>query len=241
MTLPSAKRFWAALLLVAAVSGPRCAAHAGPPDYGLERATMVERLRSNGIRNEQVLAAISRVPRHLFVSGDHRAKVYEEVDVPVGDGLVLSRPYVVALSAQLLDLKPGRRVLQIGAGCGYCAALLSEITPQVYAVDMRGPVMRSAQARLRALGYSTVLWRRGKACRGWPENAPYDAIFVSCAADHVPQELVEQLRDGGRMIIPIGRGPAQTLTCLRKTGGRLRSEVVMPIRVEPMVCQSGSP
>jgi protein-L-isoaspartate(D-aspartate) O-methyltransferase len=238
MNSTSANRFWPALLLLAAGAGPRGPVYGGPPDYAPERAAMVERLRANGITNQRVLAAMRTVPRHLFVAEDHRADAYDDVEIPVGRGQVLHRPYVVALTAQLLDLKPGRKVLQVGVGCGYCTAVLAQITPDVYAADMRRHVVASARARLRALGYSSVALKDAQACRGWPDKAPYDAILVYCAADHVPEELVRELNDGGRMIVPIGRGPEQTLTCLRKTNGRLRSEVVMPIRVDPMICQS---
>jgi protein-L-isoaspartate(D-aspartate) O-methyltransferase len=238
----SARRFWPVFLLLAAISGHTGAAYAGPPDYAPERAAMVERLRNSGITNQYVLAAMRKVPRHLFVQPADRARAYDETSIPVGAGEVLYSPKMVATAMQMLAPKPGDKVLQVGAGCGYCTAMLCEITPKVFAVDLRSDLLRIAKARVQALGYSSVKWRNEKGCVGWAENGLYDAILVMCAADKVPKELVNQLKDGGRLVIPVGRGPEQTITCLRKAGERLRSEaVVMPARVEPMVCQPPLP
>ena len=239
--LASDKGYWSVVLAIAVGFCQLGVAHAGPPGYAAERADMVERLRKNGISNQYVLAAMHRVPRHLFVAPGDRKRAYEEVKIPVVGGQALCRPHVIALATQMLDAKPGRKVLQVGTGCGYCTAVLCEITTQVYAIDLRRDVLRLAETRLRALGYSSVKWRNSKACQGWSKQGPFDAILVLCAADAVPEALVEQLKDGGRMVIPIGRGPEQTLTCLRKSEGRLRSEVVMPIRVDLMACQRPLP
>lgn len=236
-----AKRFWPVLFVVGGILGQGCVALAGPPDYAAERARMVDRLRRNGIASQHVLAAMHSVPRHLFCSPGDRERAYDELTIPVGGGQALYQPQIVAQATQMLNLKPGRKVLQIGAGCGYCTAVLSEITQNVYAVDLRRDVLNPAKARLQALGYSSVTWKPGKACQGWSEHAPFDAILVTCAADAVPEALVKQLKDGGRMVIPVGRGPEQTLTCLVKSGGRLRSEVIMPVRMDPMVCQPPLP
>lgn len=234
----SERQLW--WVLVTAVVGLACAgaALAGPPGYGVERGAMVERLRGQGIRSERVLAAMAEVPRHLFVPLSERARVYEDVEIPLGSGRVLHRPYLLALSLQFLELKPKGRVLQVGVGCGYCLAVLSRITPHVYGVDMHAEAVRSAQQQLRAMGCSRVMWKTGAACKGWREQAPYDAILVTCASEQVPDSLVQELREGGRMVVPIGSGPEQTLTCLTKTAGRLRSEVVTAIRVQPMGCQA---
>jgi protein-L-isoaspartate(D-aspartate) O-methyltransferase len=202
---------------------------------------MVARLRKNGIGSQYVLAAMQRVKRHLFVSRDNQARAYEEIDIPVGKEQALYRPQVVARAIEAVDPRPGSKILQVGAGCGYCTAVLCEITPKVYAVDVRPDVLRSTERRVRALGYSSVVWRNGKGCSGWEQHAPFDGILVLCAAETVPENLVKQLRDGGRLVIPVGRGPEQTLTCLRKSGERLRSEVIMPIRVDMMACQRPLP
>jgi protein-L-isoaspartate(D-aspartate) O-methyltransferase len=199
---------------------------------------MVERLRSQGIRSERVLAAMGEVPRHLFVPRSQQERAYEEVEIPLGSGEVLCRPYLLALSVQFLDLKPKEKVLQVGVGCGYCLAVLSEIAPNAYAIDRHDEAVRAAQERLRSIRRSTVRWSSGDACKGWPEHAPYDAIMVACASEQVPDSLVQELREGGRMVVPIGSGPEQTLTCYRKTAGRLRAEAIMAVRVKPMECQT---
>jgi protein-L-isoaspartate(D-aspartate) O-methyltransferase len=232
-----AKRFWPVLLIIVGIAAQGGALRAAPPDYAAERAEMVARLRQNRITSQHVLAAMQRVPRHLFCSPRDRERAYDELTIPVGGGQALYQPLVVARATQMLDLKPGRKVLAVGAGCGYRAAVLSEITNEVYAVDSRRDVLHLAKTRLHALGYSSVKWAVGKGCCGSSEDAPFDAILVTCAADAVPEALVKQLKDGGRMVIPVGSGPEQTLTCLVKSGGRLRSEVVMPVRVDLMVCQ----
>ncbi len=237
MRLTPAASAWCALLALGAGLGMAGIPSAGPPDYEAERAAMVDRLRAQGIRDERVLAAMGRVPRHVFVPLARRAQAYEDIEISVGFGRVLHRPHDVALASQLLELRPGEKVLQVGAGCGYCTAVLSEITPEVYVMDMSQQSIRLARAPVRDLGYSSVRWRRGKACRGWPEQSPYDAILVLCAAEQVPDTLVSELRDGGRMVVPIGSGPEQTLTCVRKTAGTLRAEVVTTIRVPAMQCQ----
>lgn len=233
--------FWVVLVAAAAGLWQSSAVRAGPPDYATERAEMVARLREGGIDDQRVLAAMRQVPRHQFVAPPDRDRAYEEVNIPVGSGQALYAPRVVALAIQMLDLEPSHKVLQVGAGCGYCTAVLCEITQKVYTIDLRRDVLRVSQTRLRALGYSSIHWRNDRGCGGWEEHGPFDAILVLCAADTVPKELVEQLKDGGRMVIPVGTGPEQTLTCLRKSGGRLRSEVIMPIRVELMICQPPFP
>ncbi len=198
---------------------------------------MVGELRGLGIRSDRVLAAVRGVPRHLFVSERDRSRAYRNVDLPAGDGQSCCRPYVAALSAQILDLKPGAKVLQVGAECGYQTAVLATLTPQVYVIDMRPNVADAARSRLRAMGYTSVVWKTGNACKGWAEHAPYDAILVTCATQSGSDELVAQLREGGRMLIPVGRGPAQTLTCIRKSAGRVRSEKVEKFRAPPMECE----
>ncbi len=217
-------------------------AYGGPPDYGPERAAMVQRLRDSGITDKYVLAAMRRVPRHQFVETGYRNRAYDETSIPVGKSEVLPSPKMVAQAMQMLSLKPGQKVLQVGAGCGYCTAVLCEITSKVFAMDNSKEARRRAETRLNSIGYMSVKWKNGKGCDGWAENGPYDAILVMCAADKVPEELIGQLKDGGRLVIPIGRGPEQTITCLSKTKGRLHSEaVLMPIRVDPMKCQQPPP
>jgi protein-L-isoaspartate(D-aspartate) O-methyltransferase len=226
--------------VVALIAAAFCLASplvSGPPDYAEERDAMIGKLRGLGIRSDRVLAAVREVPRHLFVRESDRSRAYQNVDLAAGDGQSCCRPYTAALSAQVLDLKPTSEVLQVGAGCGYETAVLAQITSHVHVIDMRPKVADAARSRLRGMGYTSILWKTGDACKGWEEHAPYDAILVTCASQTGSQDLVEQLREGGRMLIPVGRGPAQTLTCIRKTAGRVRSEKVMKFRADPMVCE----
>ncbi len=248
--MASASRFWPTAFFVAVVLGSAFPARTEPPDYAAERGAMVERLRALGITNRRVLDAMQKVPRHLLVPQKQRIRAYEDIEVNAGSGRRLSRPYVAARTIQALNVRPGSKVLQIGAGCGYRTALFSELGGRVYVAEFRQEIVRATRDRLRELGYTKVTWKTGKACEGWAEHAPYDAILVICAAQNVPEKLLKQLREGGRMIVPIGIGPAQTLNCLRKnpgveegsqggTRGTLRSGPLrIKLRVDPMACCS---
>jgi protein-L-isoaspartate(D-aspartate) O-methyltransferase len=190
-----------------------------------------------------VLAAMRRVPRHRFVSPADRSRAYDDVSIPVGSGHSVRQPSLVALTIDKLDLKPHQKVLQVGTECAYCTAVLCDIPVRVYVVDLRGGSESLAKA-LDALGYS-VEWLTGNACRGWRAHKPYDAILVMCAANGVPDALVDQLKVGGRMVIPIGEGPEQTLQCVTKLReGKLRIEVLKPpspLRAPSMSCQRPLP
>lgn len=215
---------------------------------------MVERLRGSGITSERVLAAMRRVPRHLFVAESHHARAYDDVQLPGRASLPVARPYVLALAIQVLDLDADSKVLQVGAGCSYCVAVLCEITPHVHCIDFRPRTLASARDLLREVGYSSVSWKTGKGCTGWAENAPYDAILVTCAAQKLPHELLAQLGEGGRIVVPVGLGLEQTLEFVRmhanppetdpRKAPRPRRMTVTDLQVdvdaEPMKCQSGS-
>lgn len=237
MSLRSCKLFLVALFLVAAVSGNICLASSGAVDYAAERAAMVRYLRRQGIQNARVLAAMGRVPRHLFFAQTDCARAYDDCPLSIGAGRVAAAPYAVALMTQLIAPQPGMRVLQVGIGAGYQSAVLADITPHVFVIDIRPALTRAASNRLRSRGYSSVRSSTGRACLGWPEHAPYDAIVVTCATERVPVALIEQLREGGRLVIAIGRGPEQTLNCLRKSGGRLRAEAGVQLQMSAMDCQ----
>jgi len=239
-----ARGSWLAALFLAAVCGFRVPVGAGPPDYAVERGTMADRL-SAVVSDQRVLAAMRAVHRHAFVPKSEHARCYQDVAIPLPDGQLLLPPEVLARCLDALDLRPGSKVLQIGAGCGYCTAVIAHITDHVYTVDPRGQVLAAARARVHSLGYTSVVWRKGHGCRGWKENAPYDAIVVTCSADDVPSELVERLKVGGRMVIAVGRGPEQTINCLEKqrtsTGETKQiARVVMITRVPPMECRAAS-
>jgi protein-L-isoaspartate(D-aspartate) O-methyltransferase len=189
--------------------------------FVVQRRNMVEsQLRARGIRDERVLAAIFHVPRHEFVSLDYRDQVYEDHPIPIGEGQTISQPYIVAIMLEALALDPSDVVLEVGTGSGYQTALLVELTRQVYSVERHASLARAAQATLARLGYTNVEVLLGDGSRGLLERAPFDAIVVSAAAPQIPAPLFEQLREGGRMVIPVGPAHAQELQFVRKHAGK---------------------
>ena len=183
----------------------------------------------------RVEAAMRSVPRHRFVSGAQAGDAYDNRPLGIGHGQTISQPYIVALSTDLLDLEPAHRVLEIGTGSGYQAAVLAVLAQEVYSIEIVEPLGREAAARLASLGFRNVEVRIGDGYRGWPERAPFDRILVTAAAPDVPQPLLDQLAPGGRMVIPVGAGPfAQNLVLIEKRpGGEVRRTVVLPVRFVP--------
>lgn len=202
----------------------------------LRRRMVAEQLAGPGrdIRHARVLRAMEKVPRHEFVPESVRAHAYEDRPLPIGYGQTISQPYIVAFMTAQLDPQPGEKVLEVGTGSGYQAAILAELGAEVYTIEILEPLAETAAATLRRLGYTNVWVRTGDGYLGWPEAAPFDAIMVTCAPDHVPQPLVEQLREGGRMIIPVGPPGLQQLVLLRKREGRLERRAVLPVLFVPM-------
>jgi protein-L-isoaspartate(D-aspartate) O-methyltransferase len=195
-----------------------------------------EQIEARGITDARVLAALARVPRHAFIPEGQRREAYEDWPLPIGHGQTISQPYIVAFMTATLDPKPGDRVLEVGTGSGYQAAVLSLLVAEVFSIEIVEPLARRAEADLKRLGYANVTVRAGDGYRGWPEAAPFDAIIVTCAPEEVPQALVDQLKPGGRMIVPVGsRWGAQELYLLRKTPGGLKRQAVLPVRFVPMV------
>jgi len=204
-------------------------------DPGQKRQRMVkEQLMPRGIHEERVLAAMARVPREEFVPENLRASSYADHPLPIGYDQTISQPFIVAFMTEHLQPRPTDRVLEIGTGSGYQAAVLAELVAEVYSIEIIEPLARTAEAALRKLGYKNVQVKVGDGYKGWPEHAPFDAIIVTCAPEHVPQPLVDQLREGGRMIIPVGGAGAQDLYVLEKEKGELRRRAISPVRFVPM-------
>ena len=223
-------------LLVAMLAATACGQRPTPAsDFGAERQRMVQQqLMARGINDARVLAAMAKVPREEFVPRESRAVSYEDGPMPIGHGQTISQPYIVAFMTEQLRPKPSDRVLEVGTGSGYQAAILAGLVKDVYTIEIIEPLAKDAEATLRRLGYKNVHVRVGDGYRGWPEYAPFDAITVTCAPDHVPQPLIDQLKEGGRMIIPVGAKFAQELYLLEKKNGRLEQSAVLPVRFVPM-------
>jgi protein-L-isoaspartate(D-aspartate) O-methyltransferase len=191
-------------------------------------------IEARGITDSLVLAAMRAVPRHRFVPEAYRSRAYLDHPLPIGEGQTISQPYIVALMTELAELAPGDRVLEIGTGSGYQAAVLAEITGEVYSIEIVETLAARAARTLDALGYDAVRVRAGDGYRGWPEAAPFDAIIVTAAPDHVPGPLVEQLRIGGRLVLPVGDVEQELVRLVRLPSGEMAEERVLPVRFVPM-------
>lgn len=214
---------------------PTPAAAAEPHDT--RRARMVrDQLLGLGrdITNARVLAVMGKVPRHEFVPERLRSEAYDDGPLPIGHGQTISQPFVVAFMTEKLEPQPTDKILEIGTGSGYQAAVLAELVQEVYTIEIVAPLAERAAADLKRLSYTNVHVRAGDGYQGWPEAAPFDAIIVTCAPERVPQPLVAQLKEGGRMIIPVGPPGDQDLVLLRKRAGELERRAVLPVRFVPM-------
>jgi protein-L-isoaspartate(D-aspartate) O-methyltransferase len=183
-----------------------------------------------------VRRAMQRVPRHRFVPAELQAMAYANHPLPIGAGQTISQPFIVALMTELLDLKPGDRVLEVGTGSGYQAAVLAECAAQVYSIEIVRPLGERAAALLNELGYRNIEVRIGDGYRGWSEAAPFDAIMVTAAPDHVPQPLIEQLKPGGRLVVPVGPQSSgqELLVIVKSADGRTVSRRALPVRFVPL-------
>jgi len=206
-------------------------------DFTRLREVMVNRqIIDRGVNDPDVIKAMRKVPRHLFVPQKNRAFSYGDHPLPIGEGQTISQPYIVAFMTEALKLKPGEKVLEVGTGSGYQAAILAELIDEVYSIEIIEALGKRAQETLGKLGYKNVHIKIGDGHKGWAQKAPFDAIIVTCAPEQIPRPLVEQLKEGGRMIIPVGRvGTVQKLVRGVKTGGRIKTEDVMLVRFVPMV------
>ena len=190
-------------------------------------------IAARGIRDERVLAAMRRVPRHLFVDPADVAEAYDDHPLPIGHDQTISQPYIVAIMSELARVRPGARVLEVGTGSGYQAAVLAEMGATVWTIEIVEPLASSARDRLRRLGYRNVTVRAGDGYRGWPEHAPFDAIVVTAAPPEIPQPLKDQLAVGGRLVVPVGEG-VQDLVVLTRTADGFDRETVEAVRFVPM-------
>lgn len=213
----------------------------GDPFAHLRNRMVHEQLSGPGrdITSARVLAVMEKVPRHEFVPEPLRHRAYEDGPLPIGYNQTISQPYIVAFMTEQLEPQPMDRVLEIGTGSGYQAAILAELVKEVFTIEIVEPLAQRASEDLGRLGFTNVQVRFGDGYKGWPEAAPFDAIIVTCAPEDVPRSLVEQLKDGGRMIIPIGPEGEQSLVLLRKTGGKLETRAVLPVRFVPMTGEAG--
>lgn len=209
-------------------------------EMDLLRMHMVKmQLEKRGIQDPKVLAAMLKVERHLFVPEDYAKEAYGDYPLPIGEGQTISQPYIVGFMTEALALKRTDRVLEIGTGSGYQAAILGELCDEVYSIEIVESLGKRAAALLANLGYDQVKVKIGDGYQGWAEHAPFDAIIVTCSPTQIPQPLKEQLAEGGRMIIPVGERRAQELVLLKKEDGYLKREDVLDVRFVPMVDSTG--
>ena len=200
------------------------------------RDRLIERLRTEGIRDEQVLAAMAAVPRHIFVDEALSSRAYEDTALPIGAGQTISQPYIVArMTEALVHGKRLSNVLEVGSGCGYQSAILAQLVERVYAVERIDALIAPARERLHALGVSNVRMRNADGFDGWPAHAPYDGILVAAAPGYVPQALVEQLAVGGRLVIPVGAQGDQYLQMLVRTESGVEEETLARVSFVPLV------
>lgn len=229
-------------LLLVLLTWIGCSRAESKMDFAALRGRMVEeQLKGFGrdITNQRVLAAMGKVPRHELVPEEWRKVAYSDSPLPIGHGQTISQPYIVAFMTEKLNPSPKDRVLEIGTGSGYQAAVLAELVAEVYSIEIVEPLAKRAEADLKRLGCKNVKVKAGDGYQGWPEAAPFDAIIVTCAPERVPQPLVDQLKEGGKMMIPVGAASDQQLYLLEKKGGKVHQRAVLPVRFVPMTGKSG--
>ena len=203
-------------------------------DFKVMREKMVEtQIKARGVKDPRVLSALLKVERHRFVSEEYLNSAYSDQPLPIGEGQTISQPYIVALMTELLELKGNEKVLEIGTGSGYQAAILAELGKEVYTIEIVEPLASMAKNRLLQLGYQNIKVKVGDGYLGWPEFSPFDAIIITCAPDHIPEPLVEQLKEGGCMVLPVG-AYAQQLKKIVKRSGKIESTNIIPVIFVPM-------
>ncbi|MFW5908761.1 MAG: protein-L-isoaspartate(D-aspartate) O-methyltransferase [Desulfosalsimonas sp.] len=208
--------------------------------FGQQRMKMIrQQLRARGIENPEILAAFKKVPRHKFVPEKLKKYAYQDHPLPIGQDQTISQPYIVAMMTRSIKPKKTDRILEVGTGSGYQAAILAELSEQVYTIEIIESLAESARRTLSETGYENVHVKTGDGFKGWAEHAPFDAIVVTCAPEKVPEPLKEQLSEGGRMVIPVGRKYDQNLVVLEKKEGELIEKQILPVRFVPMVDEKG--
>jgi protein-L-isoaspartate(D-aspartate) O-methyltransferase len=219
---------------------PACSPSSALDEDGARQRMVAEQLAGRDITRKDVLAAMGAVPRHEFMPAEVRSEAYDDRPVPIGYGQTISQPYIVAFMTEQLAPKPGDRVLEIGTGSGYQAAVLAKLVKEVYSIEIVEALGKRAAADLARFGFANVHVKTGDGYAGWPEFAPFDAIIVTCAPDHVPEPLVQQLKEGGRMIIPVGERVSQELYLLEKRDGKIVRRAVLPVRFVRMTGKAES-
>jgi protein-L-isoaspartate(D-aspartate) O-methyltransferase len=227
------------LLVLIGIAALGCARRDPTPgaDWVTQRKQMVQRqLVDRDIRNERVLAVMEKVPRHEFVPEGVREQAYEDRALPIGQGQTISQPYIVAFMTEVADPQPGQRVLEVGTGSGYQAAVLAELAGEVYTIELLPELAKQAQQRLERMGYKNVHVKAGDGYQGWPEKAPFDAVVVTCGAKEIPEPLFAQLKEGGKMVIPVGGADEdQSLRVVTKgPGGKQEVRDLLPVRFVPL-------
>lgn len=222
------------ILLIGCKELNKTSTHDSKDNFKTMREKMVEyQIKSRGIKDSRVLSAMLKVERHLFVPDDLKDSAYNDQALPIAEGQTISQPYIVALMTELLELKGNEKVLEVGTGSGYQAAILAELAREVYTIEIIEKLAVSAEKLLNNLGYKNIHIKIGDGYQGWPEKAPFDAIIVTCAPDHIPKPLLEQLKDGGRMVIPVG-AYSQELKKIVKRGEKIETTDVLPVIFVPM-------
>jgi protein-L-isoaspartate(D-aspartate) O-methyltransferase len=223
------------LCLVLSLWAQGCGGAVSEEEFALKRRQMIrEQIEARGIKDRRVLEVMGRVKRHLFVPPAEQKAAYDDRPLPIGLGQTISQPYIVAFMTEAARLRPSDRVLEIGTGSGYQAAILAELVQEVYTIEILKPLAEGARSLLDRLGYKNIKVKWGDGYQGWKEYAPFDAIIVTAAPETIPEELVKQLKPGGRMIVPIG-GFFQELYRITKTDKGIEKETLLPVRFVPMV------
>lgn len=233
------------LLGVVSANSSGCAQVESPESatarYDRQQRDLISGIREKGVRDEKVLKALASVPRHAFVTDEFKQSSYDDNPLPIGEGQTISQPYIVAYMTEAISLQPQDKVLEIGTGSGYQACVLARLCAQVYSMEIIPELANRATKVLRVLGVDNVHVRTGDGYKGWPEEAPFDAIIVTAAPPSIPDRLVDQLKVGGRLVAPVGKDDMQWLVRLTKMpGGEIKKETLLPVRFVPMVPSSAN-